>query len=31
MDIITDPGISRKARDQFLSLWNDHVRFTEWK
>jgi phosphatidylserine/phosphatidylglycerophosphate/cardiolipin synthase-like enzyme len=31
MDIITDPGISRKARDQFLSMWNDHVRFTEWK
>jgi phosphatidylserine/phosphatidylglycerophosphate/cardiolipin synthase-like enzyme len=31
MDIITDRAISRKARDQFLSMWNDHARFTEWK
>ena len=31
MDIITDHGISVKAREQFLSMWNDHARFTEWK
>lgn len=31
MDIITDHGISVKARKQFLSMWNDHARFTEWK
>ena len=31
MDIITDGAISRKVRDQFLSMWNDHARFVEWK
>lgn len=31
MDIITDRAISLKAREQFLSLWNDHARFAEWK
>jgi phosphatidylserine/phosphatidylglycerophosphate/cardiolipin synthase-like enzyme len=31
MDIITDHGISVKAREQFLSMWNDHARFMEWK
>jgi phosphatidylserine/phosphatidylglycerophosphate/cardiolipin synthase-like enzyme len=31
MDIITDRVISLKAREQFLSLWNDRARFTEWK
>jgi phosphatidylserine/phosphatidylglycerophosphate/cardiolipin synthase-like enzyme len=31
MDIITDHSISVKAREQFLSMWNDHARFTEWK
>jgi phosphatidylserine/phosphatidylglycerophosphate/cardiolipin synthase-like enzyme len=31
MDIITDRPISLKAREQFLSLWNDHARFAEWK
>jgi phosphatidylserine/phosphatidylglycerophosphate/cardiolipin synthase-like enzyme len=31
MDIITDRVLSEKARDHFLSLWNDHARFTEWK
>jgi phosphatidylserine/phosphatidylglycerophosphate/cardiolipin synthase-like enzyme len=31
MDIITDRAISRKVRDQFLSMWDDHARFTEWK
>ena len=31
MDIITDRAISLKAREQFLSLWNDRARFAEWK
>jgi phosphatidylserine/phosphatidylglycerophosphate/cardiolipin synthase-like enzyme len=31
MDIITDRAISLKAREQFLSMWNDRVRFAEWK
>ena len=31
MDIITDRAISLKARDQFLSMWNDRARFTEWR
>ena len=31
MDIITDRDISLKAREQFLSMWNDRVRFAEWK
>ena len=31
MDIITDHVISLKAREQFLSLWNDRARFAEWK
>ena len=31
MDIITDRMISLKARERFLSMWNDHVRFAEWK
>ena len=31
LDIITDHGISVKVREQFLSMWNDGVRFMEWK
>ena len=31
MDIITDPAISRRARERFLSMWNDQTRFAEWK
>ena len=31
MDIITDRTISMKAREQFLSLWNDPARFMDWK
>ena len=31
MDIISDRTISVKARERFLSLWNDHVRFAEWQ
>lgn len=31
MDIITDRAISLRAREQFLSMWNDRARFAEWK
>ena len=31
LDIITDHAVSLKAREHFLSLWNDHARFVEWK
>jgi phosphatidylserine/phosphatidylglycerophosphate/cardiolipin synthase-like enzyme len=31
MDIITDRTISVKAREQFLSMWNDQARFADWK
>jgi len=31
MDIITDRAISLKAREHFLSMWNDPLRFAEWK
>ena len=31
VDIISDHAISVKAREQFLSMWNDRVRFMEWK
>jgi phosphatidylserine/phosphatidylglycerophosphate/cardiolipin synthase-like enzyme len=31
MDIITDRAISLQAREQFLSMWNDRIRFAEWK
>jgi phosphatidylserine/phosphatidylglycerophosphate/cardiolipin synthase-like enzyme len=31
MDIITDRTTSVKARERFLSMWNDHSRFVEWK
>jgi phosphatidylserine/phosphatidylglycerophosphate/cardiolipin synthase-like enzyme len=31
MDIITDRTTSVKAREQFLSMWNDQARFAEWK
>jgi phosphatidylserine/phosphatidylglycerophosphate/cardiolipin synthase-like enzyme len=31
MDIITDRAISLKAREQFLSMWNDRTRFADWK
>ena len=31
MDIITDRTTSVKAREQFLSMWNDQARFVEWK
>jgi phosphatidylserine/phosphatidylglycerophosphate/cardiolipin synthase-like enzyme len=31
MDIITDRKISMKARERFLSMWNDQARFTDWR
>jgi phosphatidylserine/phosphatidylglycerophosphate/cardiolipin synthase-like enzyme len=31
MDIITDRKTSVRAREQFLSMWNDRARFAEWK
>lgn len=31
MDIITDRTISMKARERFLSMWNDPTRFADWK
>lgn len=31
LDIIKDHALTIKARDKFLSLWNDHARFQEWK
>jgi phosphatidylserine/phosphatidylglycerophosphate/cardiolipin synthase-like enzyme len=31
MDIIMDRTTSVKARERFLSMWNDHSRFVEWK
>lgn len=31
LDIIRDRAMTVKARDKFLSMWNDHERFQEWK
>jgi phosphatidylserine/phosphatidylglycerophosphate/cardiolipin synthase-like enzyme len=31
MDIITDRTMSVRAREHFLSMWNDQVRFADWK
>ncbi len=30
MDIITDRAITVKAREKFLSMWNDHERYRVW-
>lgn len=30
LDIITDPATSAKARDKFLSMWEDPVRYKTW-
>ena len=30
MDIITDHAISVKAREKFLSMWNDRTRYRPW-
>lgn len=31
LDIMTDREITVRARDKFLAMWNDRVRFREWK
>ena len=31
LDVITDHAITVKAREKFLAMWNDHVRYREWK
>ena len=31
LDVINDHATSVKAREKFLSMWNDHARFREWK
>ncbi len=31
LDIIRDHTLAVKTREKFLSLWNDHERFQEWK
>jgi phosphatidylserine/phosphatidylglycerophosphate/cardiolipin synthase-like enzyme len=31
LDVITDHTITAKAREKFLAMWNDHVRYREWK
>jgi phosphatidylserine/phosphatidylglycerophosphate/cardiolipin synthase-like enzyme len=31
LDVITDHAITAKAREKFLSMWNDHDRYREWK
>jgi phosphatidylserine/phosphatidylglycerophosphate/cardiolipin synthase-like enzyme len=31
LDVIRDHAISVKAREKFVSMWNDRIRFEEWK
>jgi phosphatidylserine/phosphatidylglycerophosphate/cardiolipin synthase-like enzyme len=31
LDVIRDHGIAVKAREKFLSMWEDDERFTDWK
>ena len=31
MDLITDRTITIRAREKFLSMWNDRERFADWK
>jgi phosphatidylserine/phosphatidylglycerophosphate/cardiolipin synthase-like enzyme len=31
LDVITDPVITAKARDKFLSMWQDAERYQEWR
>ena len=31
LDVITDHAITAKAREKFLTMWNDHDRYREWK
>lgn len=30
LDVITDAAITTKAREKFLTMWNDHERFQLW-
>jgi phosphatidylserine/phosphatidylglycerophosphate/cardiolipin synthase-like enzyme len=30
LDVITDARLTAKAREKFLSMWNDHTRFELW-
>ena len=30
LDVITDARLTAKARDKFLTMWNDHERFVVW-
>jgi phosphatidylserine/phosphatidylglycerophosphate/cardiolipin synthase-like enzyme len=31
LDVVTDYTITVKAREKFLSMWNDRTRYREWK
>jgi phosphatidylserine/phosphatidylglycerophosphate/cardiolipin synthase-like enzyme len=31
LDVITDHAITVKAREKFLAMWNDHVRYRAWE
>ena len=31
LDIITDHAISVKAREKFLTMWNDHTKYRPWE
>ena len=31
LDVITDHEITAKAREKFLTMWNDRTRYREWK
>ncbi len=31
LDVITDSRLTAKARDKFLAMWNDTVRFAPWE
>ena len=30
LDVITDPGVTARARQKFLSMWTDHARYSNW-
>jgi hypothetical protein len=29
-DVITDHAITVRAREKFLAMWNDHIRYRAW-
>ena len=31
LDVITDVHLTARAREKFLSMWNDSVRYEDWK